>query len=449
MHRAAGSRHEPFAATPFYYLTDLGTASGSGNSYGYAVATVNGKAEVTGRTGGSSLPITGDPAIWSGGTATDLLSTVSGATAGTFLGMDSAGDAAGRAIIGGNKLAFYLPAGGATATVLPVLDSSSPYGAAYGVSNNGIVAGYSTLTDAYNNYHACVWTTAGTVTDIGGLVSNSGSYVFGASANGTYLTGYGYPFAGNDSGSGGYVPTVWTNTGSGWTCANVNPNPTSNNGGCAGEAEAYAVNDNGDAVGTGYRFGGISLNQNAFLFQANGTVVYLGSLGAGIPNDTARAINDSDVIVGNAENSGSVNHAFVWTSAGGMQDLNNMLATNAPSGWTLTYAYGIDNPGHITGYGTNSSGATHAFLLTPALPGDANEDGRVDINDLTIVLGNYGASGASWTQGDFNGDGKVDINDLTIVLGNYGATASSAAPARARCRSRAAWRCWPQAWSVC
>ena len=61
------------------------------------------------------------------------------------------------------------------------------------------------------------------------------------------------------------------------------------------------------------------------------------------------------------------NHAFVWTSTGGMQDLNNLLALNAPSGWTLTYAYGIDDAGHIVGYGTNSSGATHAFLLTPAL----------------------------------------------------------------------------------
>ena len=133
-----------FAANPIYYLTDLGTVSGTGNSYGYALATVNGTVETAGRTGGSSLPFTGDPAIWSGGASTDLLSAVSGATAGTFLGMDGAGDAAGRAIIGGNKYAFYLPAGGTAATVLPVLDSSSPYGAAYGVSNNGIVAGYST-----------------------------------------------------------------------------------------------------------------------------------------------------------------------------------------------------------------------------------------------------------------------------------------------------------------
>ena len=61
-----------------------------------------------------------------------------------------------------------------------------------------------------------------------------------------------------------------------------------------------------------------------------------------------------------------------------------------------------------------------ALIVKPALPGDANLDGKVDINDLTIVLANYGQSGTVWSTGDFNADGKVDINDLTIVLANYG-----------------------------
>ena len=53
--------------------------------------------------------------------------------------------------------------------------------------------------------------------------------------------------------------------------------------------------------------------------------------------------------------------------------------------------------------------------------GDANLDGRVDINDLTIVLSNFGkTTGMSWETGDFNGDGTVDINDLTIVLASFG-----------------------------
>jgi formylglycine-generating enzyme required for sulfatase activity len=58
-------------------------------------------------------------------------------------------------------------------------------------------------------------------------------------------------------------------------------------------------------------------------------------------------------------------------------------------------------------------------------PGDANADGQVDINDLTIVLANFGKTGMTWTQGEFTGSGTVDINDLTLVLQHFGQTSVS------------------------
>ena len=71
-----------------------------------------------------------------------------------------------------------------------------------------------------------------------------------------------------------------------------------------------------------------------------------------------------------------------------------------------------------------------AIVLRRGLSGDANMDGKVDINDLTRVLTNYNQStGMSWNTGDFNGDGKVDINDLTIVLSNYNRSFGSSAGA--------------------
>ena len=70
-------------------------------------------------------------------------------------------------------------------------------------------------------------------------------------------------------------------------------------------------------------------------------------------------------------------------------------------------------------------GSLDAHTLHGALAGDANLDGTVDINDLTIVLTNFGRSGMAWNEGDFNGNGNVDVNDLTIVLSNYGDTAGS------------------------
>ena len=68
-----------------------------------------------------------------------------------------------------------------------------------------------------------------------------------------------------------------------------------------------------------------------------------------------------------------------------------------------------------------------SVILQPTLPGDANGDGKVDINDLTIVLANYGQTGTTWAQGEFTGDGTVDINDLTIVLAHYGQSLGSSA----------------------
>ena len=64
------------------------------------------------------------------------------------------------------------------------------------------------------------------------------------------------------------------------------------------------------------------------------------------------------------------------------------------------------------------------------IPGDAIGEGKVDINDLTVVLANYGKTGCAWSQGAMDGDpsGTVDINDLTLVLANYGQTYSAGGP---------------------
>jgi probable HAF family extracellular repeat protein len=125
---------------------------------------------------------------------------------------------------------------------------------------------------------------------------------------------------------------------------------------------------------------------------------------------------------------GGNQHAFLWTSAtGAMYDLNNLTRG---SGWTLNSATGINANGWIVGDATNNvTGQSMGFLLTPlpsVLYGDAVLNGTVDINDLTVVLANYGQTGMTWSQGEFTGSGTVDINDLTVVLANYGQTAGSA-----------------------
>jgi hypothetical protein len=63
------------------------------------------------------------------------------------------------------------------------------------------------------------------------------------------------------------------------------------------------------------------------------------------------------------------------------------------------------------------------YLLSqfyPALLGDANVDGLIDVGDLGILAANYGGTGKTWKQGDFNNDGVVDVGDLGILAAHYG-----------------------------
>ena len=55
-------------------------------------------------------------------------------------------------------------------------------------------------------------------------------------------------------------------------------------------------------------------------------------------------------------------------------------------------------------------------------PGDINNDGDVNVRDLSILLENYGLSGTALTNpnADINNDGDVNVRDLSILLENYG-----------------------------
>ena len=66
------------------------------------------------------------------------------------------------------------------------------------------------------------------------------------------------------------------------------------------------------------------------------------------------------------------------------------------------------------------------FTNPTLIPGDANDDGTVDVGDLGILAANYGQSDKNWSQGDFNSDGVVDVGDLGILAANYGTGVSGA-----------------------
>ena len=72
----------------------------------------------------------------------------------------------------------------------------------------------------------------------------------------------------------------------------------------------------------------------------------------------AIAINNSGAVVGKTGGG-----ATLWED-GAMIDLTSMLDLTG-SGWILFIASDINNRGQITGIGSNTSGQTRGFLLTP------------------------------------------------------------------------------------
>ncbi|HUO10842.1 MAG TPA: LamG-like jellyroll fold domain-containing protein [Phycisphaerae bacterium] len=59
--------------------------------------------------------------------------------------------------------------------------------------------------------------------------------------------------------------------------------------------------------------------------------------------------------------------------------------------------------------------------------GDANDDGHVDLTDLSTVLNNFGTATLSWTSGNFDGSPTIDLTDLSLVLNNFGLSAPALA----------------------
>jgi len=68
----------------------------------------------------------------------------------------------------------------------------------------------------------------------------------------------------------------------------------------------------------------------------------------------------------------------------------------------------------------------HAMPAT-AVPGDANWDGEVGVQDLAILATNWLLSPAVWEQGNFNGDTIVNVQDLAILASNWGVGAGARA----------------------
>ena len=77
------------------------------------------------------------------------------------------------------------------------------------------------------------------------------------------------------------------------------------------------------------------------------------------------------------------------------------------------------------GYTTYTKGSPASIVwvkIATYKQGDINRDGDVNVLDLSILLANFGKSGAAITDknADLNNDGDVNVLDLSILLANFG-----------------------------
>ncbi len=315
----------------------------------------------------------------------------SGGTASAALGINSAGDAVGYAVVGGYSEGLLFSGGGYSVTL-------SPGGTNWvntAINDSDQIVGYGPDSSGYNTAFVV---SAGNISDLGSLSGPLGSPV---------SEGFGIDSAGDAIGNSG--------TNAGTTSAFLYPaGGAMTNLGTLGGSSSYASGISADGhfvVG----YSSTSANQNhAFLYSTVSSAISdLGTLGGSASYGTA--VNNSGAVVGySTPTSGSDFHAFLWTpggtggvsgnpqmrdlgdpnnlgayatavnnsgtvvgyyavagggalafvdSGGTMTALNSLLPSNA--GWNLEAATGINDLGDIVGYGVNPSGQTEAFELTP------------------------------------------------------------------------------------
>ena len=316
------------------------------------------------------------------------------ATSSTAHALNNAGQIAGA--IGGahgdNITAFFWHGNNAKKIGRP---QHSDYSEAFGLNNSGEVVGSANLVVGMRGFF---WTNGNAINELAPLAGDSSSAAYAVNDSGVVV--------GFSSGPKGMAAVRWQG---GTPQAIVPPslsttsqataiNAIGSVAGFYGEAEskrgflmdstglqtlaplagdqssqALAIND-GDAVA------GISVAANGLTHAVvwiQGSATNLGLLPGG-DHSQSYGINHAGQVVGS---SGSIDglHGFIWTAAGGMQDLNSLVP--AGSNLLISAAVAINDAGQILAIGSNMpmpnpdrnigldrenhSGITRVFLLTP------------------------------------------------------------------------------------
>jgi probable HAF family extracellular repeat protein len=226
------------------------------------------------------------------------------------------------------------------------------YSGAYAMNRTGQIVG---VSQTKNGGHAFLWTRDGGAQDLGTLGGPS-SVATGINDSGE-VVGY------SDTPSGVTHAFLWTQS-----AGMQDLNALSKKQCPACQAYAFAINNAGVIVGE------IGAHINAHMYPfiwKNGSLRNLGVLSGNEENGggVALGVNDLGQVVGEASTAARDQHAFLWTEAGGMQDLGTL------PGCTSSTAQGINTSGQIVGNCEQSDGTERAFIWSSQM-------GMLDIGTL-------------------------------------------------------------------
>ena len=310
-----------------YAVTDLGTLGGS-TSW---AAAINASGAVTGYSKISGDNST-DAFLWTSTGGMQDLGTLGG-TSAIGSAINTAGEVVGSSLLANNNTHAFSWTSTGGMQDLGTLIGASGFSEAFGIDDqNRIVGASQTATNI--NGDAVIW--IGTA--IHDLGTDGGQNSQANAINGKFqVAGYGKP------------AFLWSKTGG---FKNLQP--------LKGSDSSVANSLNNFGMIAGYNTLGIGASSAAVVWT-NTTPTSIGNLGGG--TSTALAVNDQCQVVGYSLLSDTITqHAFIWSKAGGIQDLNKLIPPG--TGWTLVYATGMNAIGQIVGQGT-IKGQSHAFLLTP------------------------------------------------------------------------------------
>jgi len=125
------------------------------------------------------------------------------------------------------------------------------------------------------------------------------------------------------------------------------------------ESQAYAVNADGDVVGSASTADG---HAHGFFYHA-GTLTDVGTLPGGTFS-VALAVNSDGLVVGYADTGAGDQHAIAWSAGLGLTDLGTLTGTTcSPDNQPCSIARGVSETGKIVGEAVNGT-KRDAFVIT-------------------------------------------------------------------------------------